>query len=44
MAPAAVIGHSVGEVAACVMAGVFDLAHGASVACLPGAGIPVGHG
>ena len=30
--PAAVIGHSVGEVAACVVAGVFDLAHGASVA------------
>lgn len=33
VAPAAVIGHSVGEVAACVVAGVFDLAHGASVAC-----------
>ncbi|WP_137144633.1 type I polyketide synthase [Mycolicibacterium sp. CR10] len=32
VAPAAVIGHSVGEVAACVTAGVFDLAHGASVA------------
>ncbi|MBB2992307.1 6-methylsalicylic acid synthase [Mycolicibacterium iranicum] len=31
--PAAVIGHSVGEVAACVVAGVFDLAHGAAVAC-----------
>ncbi|MEE6135103.1 type I polyketide synthase [Mycobacterium sp. 050128] len=31
--PAAVIGHSVGEVAACVTAGVFDLAHGAAVAC-----------
>lgn len=31
--PAAVIGHSVGEVAACVVAGVFDLAHGASIAC-----------
>lgn len=32
-APAAVIGHSVGEVAACVIAGVFDLAEGAKVAC-----------
>lgn len=32
-APAAVIGHSVGEVAACVVAGVFDLTHGAAVAC-----------
>ncbi|WAC94499.1 beta-ketoacyl synthase N-terminal-like domain-containing protein [Mycobacterium sp. Aquia_213] len=31
--PAAVIGHSVGEVAACVTAGVFDLAQGAAVAC-----------
>ncbi len=31
--PAAVIGHSVGEVAACVTAGVFDLAQGAKVAC-----------
>lgn len=31
--PAAVIGHSVGEVAACVVAGVFDLRHGAAVAC-----------
>ncbi|MDG4667582.1 type I polyketide synthase [Mycobacterium sp. 236(2023)] len=31
--PAAVIGHSVGEVAACVVAGVFDLAHGAAIAC-----------
>lgn len=31
--PAAVIGHSVGEVAACVAAGVFDLVHGAAVAC-----------
>ena len=31
--PAAVLGHSVGEVAACVVSGVFDLAHGASVAC-----------
>lgn len=31
--PAAVIGHSVGEVAACVAAGVFDLRHGAAVAC-----------
>ncbi|WP_082753739.1 SDR family NAD(P)-dependent oxidoreductase, partial [Mycobacterium sp. NAZ190054] len=33
MEPAAVIGHSVGEVAACVAAGVFDLSHGASIAC-----------
>ncbi|WP_448432022.1 beta-ketoacyl synthase N-terminal-like domain-containing protein [Mycolicibacterium sp. XJ2546] len=32
-APAAVIGHSVGEVAACVTAGVFDLTVGAAVAC-----------
>ncbi|MGV0717123.1 beta-ketoacyl synthase N-terminal-like domain-containing protein [Mycolicibacterium sp. XJ662] len=32
-APAAVIGHSVGEVAACVTAGVFDLTVGAKVAC-----------
>jgi 6-methylsalicylic acid synthase len=31
--PAAVIGHSVGEVAACVVSGVFDLKHGAAVAC-----------
>ncbi|MGU3499675.1 type I polyketide synthase [Mycobacterium sp. C31M] len=31
--PAAVIGHSVGEVAACVIAGVFDLLGGARVAC-----------
>ncbi|PEG40331.1 polyketide synthase [Mycolicibacterium duvalii] len=31
--PSAVIGHSVGEVAACVVTGVFDLAHGAAVAC-----------
>ena len=31
--PAAVIGHSVGEVAACVTAGVFDLREGAAVAC-----------
>ncbi|MGE2731671.1 beta-ketoacyl synthase N-terminal-like domain-containing protein [Mycolicibacterium vaccae] len=31
--PAAVIGHSVGEVAACVVAGVFDVTHGAAVAC-----------
>ncbi|ULE35799.1 type I polyketide synthase [Mycobacterium sp. IDR2000157661] len=31
--PAAVIGHSVGEVAACVTAGVFDLTTGAAVAC-----------
>ncbi|MCT7660378.1 type I polyketide synthase [Mycobacterium deserti] len=33
VAPAAVIGHSVGEVAACVTAGVFDLTVGAAVAC-----------
>ncbi|WP_395310970.1 beta-ketoacyl synthase N-terminal-like domain-containing protein [Mycobacterium sp. AMU20-3851] len=32
-APAAVIGHSVGEVAACVISGVFDLTDGAKVAC-----------
>ena len=32
-APAAVIGHSVGEVAACVISGVFDLVSGAKVAC-----------
>jgi 6-methylsalicylic acid synthase len=32
LTPAAVIGHSVGEVAACVVAGVFDLRHGAAVA------------
>ena len=31
--PAAVIGHSVGEVAACVVSGVFDLRQGAAVAC-----------
>ncbi|MCV7281299.1 SDR family NAD(P)-dependent oxidoreductase [Mycolicibacterium flavescens] len=31
--PAAIIGHSVGEVAACVTAGVFDLTVGAAVAC-----------
>ena len=31
--PAAVIGHSVGEVAACVVSGVFDLSEGAAVAC-----------
>lgn len=31
--PAAVIGHSVGEVAACVVSGVFELRHGAAVAC-----------
>jgi 6-methylsalicylic acid synthase len=44
--PAAVIGHSVGEVAACVVAGVFDLAHGASVACYRARGFRsvAGHG
>lgn len=31
--PGAVIGHSVGEVAACVVSGVFDLRQGAAVAC-----------
>lgn len=31
--PAAIIGHSVGEVAACVTARVFDLTVGAAVAC-----------
>lgn len=31
--PAAVIGHSVGEVAACVTTGVLDLTTGAAVAC-----------
>jgi 6-methylsalicylic acid synthase len=31
--PAAVIGHSVGEVAANVVAGVFDLTQGAAIAC-----------
>ena len=33
VAPAAVIGHSVGDVAACVVSGVFDLRQGAAVAC-----------
>ncbi|WP_422746270.1 beta-ketoacyl synthase N-terminal-like domain-containing protein [Mycobacterium sp. WMMD1722] len=33
VSPAAVIGHSVGEVAAGVVSGAFDLAHGAAVAC-----------
>ncbi|MGA5535631.1 type I polyketide synthase [Mycolicibacterium nivoides] len=31
--PAALIGHSVGEVAACVVSGVFELRQGAAVAC-----------
>ena len=46
VAPAAVIGHSVGEVAACVTAGVFDLAVGAAVACYRARGFRsvMGHG
>ncbi|WP_083410611.1 type I polyketide synthase [Mycolicibacterium rutilum] len=39
--PAAVIGHSVGEVAACVTAGVFDLTVGAAVACYRARGFRV---
>ncbi|MGV0794582.1 type I polyketide synthase [Mycolicibacterium sp. XJ1819] len=44
--PAAVIGHSVGEVAACVSAGVFDLTVGAAVACYRARGFRsvMGHG
>jgi 6-methylsalicylic acid synthase len=44
--PAAVIGHSVGEVAACVTAGVFDLTVGAAVACFRARGFRsvMGHG
>ncbi|MCV7382561.1 type I polyketide synthase [Mycolicibacter longobardus] len=44
--PAAVIGHSVGEVAACVAAGVLDLAQGAKVACYRARGFRsvAGHG
>lgn len=44
--PAAVIGHSVGEVAACVVAGVFDLTQGAAVACYRARGFRAvtGHG
>ncbi|WP_373693475.1 beta-ketoacyl synthase N-terminal-like domain-containing protein [[Mycobacterium] burgundiense] len=44
--PAAVIGHSVGEVAACVTAGVFELAQGAAVACYRARGFRkvMGHG
>lgn len=38
VSPAAVIGHSVGEVAACVVAGVLDLATGAAVACYRASG------
>jgi 6-methylsalicylic acid synthase len=46
IAPAAVIGHSVGEVAACVTAGVFDLTVGAAVACFRARGFRsvMGHG
>lgn len=45
-APAAVIGHSVGEVAACVISGVFDLVSGAKVACYRARGFRAvqGHG
>ncbi|SDD49713.1 6-methylsalicylic acid synthase [Mycolicibacterium neoaurum] len=45
-APAAVIGHSVGEVAACVISGVFDLISGAKVACYRARGFRTvqGHG
>ncbi|MEH3129452.1 MAG: type I polyketide synthase [Mycolicibacterium neoaurum] len=44
--PAAVIGHSVGEVAACVISGVFDLVSGAKVACYRARGFRAvqGHG
>lgn len=44
--PAAIIGHSVGEVAACVAAGVLDLAQGAKVACYRARGFRhvAGHG
>ncbi|MCG5432535.1 SDR family NAD(P)-dependent oxidoreductase [Mycobacterium sp. MYCO198283] len=44
--PAAVLGHSVGEVAACVAAGVFDLRQGAAVACYRARGFRAvsGHG
>ncbi len=44
--PSAVIGHSVGEVAACVVAGVFELRQGAAVACYRARGFRtvMGHG
>jgi 6-methylsalicylic acid synthase len=44
--PAAVIGHSVGEVAACVTAGVFELTVGAAIACYRARGFRsvMGHG
>lgn len=44
--PAAVIGHSVGEVAACVAAGVLDVVQGAKVACYRARGFRrvAGHG
>ncbi|OMB99927.1 polyketide synthase [Mycobacterium sp. NS-7484] len=44
--PAAVIGHSVGEVAACVVSGVFELHQGAAVACYRARGFRavMGHG
>ncbi|OMC39938.1 polyketide synthase [Mycobacterium sp. GA-1841] len=44
--PAAVIGHSVGEVAACVVSGVFELRQGAAVACYRARGFRavMGHG
>lgn len=44
--PAAVIGHSVGEVAACVVAGLYDLTQGAAVVCYRARGFRavMGHG
>jgi len=46
MQPAAVIGHSVGEVAACVVSGVLTLEQGAAVACFRARGFRsvMGHG